>query len=134
MHDSPFMAEASRIVDVDGSFALLVVINETFGLGPDGHVAVADQQQVIHASDQWLGTPGNSSLLHEADGAYYKPKTDILANGHGSAWTSVPLWHYTVRHDAISAQEMRDLVRKFAPPRFRYSETTAGYHVLDNLF
>ncbi|HLT39735.1 MAG TPA: hypothetical protein VK034_25805 [Enhygromyxa sp.] len=52
----------------------------------------------------------------------------------GSLWATVPLSHYMVRHELMPAAEMRDLVRHHAPPGFRYSETTTGYYVLDNLF
>ncbi|WP_052547034.1 hypothetical protein [Enhygromyxa salina] len=87
------------------------------------------------ATNAALGTVGSAYDAHRDE--LFAPLNlgKILeALRAGTLLETVPLSHYMIRHDVIAAREIRALVERDAPPGFRYSETTTGYYVLDNLY
>jgi hypothetical protein len=80
-HDSPFVAEVSPVVDIDGSEARVAVVKATYQMGNDGVLAIAEEQEPISASEEYYGEPGRSSIVCESDGAYFKPGVDISVIG-----------------------------------------------------
>jgi hypothetical protein len=81
---TPFAAERSFVRDRRGAEVLLVVVKATFGIGEDGSLSPADEQEPIHAEPVFTGEPASSSLRYEADFYLDKPATDVIV--HGTAY------------------------------------------------
>jgi hypothetical protein len=91
LHDSPFVGHVGSVLDVDGAIARVAVLKATFDCAKDGVLTVAEEQEPVRHAVVYRGEPGRSSLLHESDGAYYKPATDILVVGSAHAPRGVPV-------------------------------------------
>jgi hypothetical protein len=71
--------------DKDGRDQCIVVVKGTFSIGSDGKTTLADEQEQIVYADVHYGDPGSTSIKYECDFALFKPRTDVLVNGHAYA-------------------------------------------------
>lgn len=85
LHDTPFEQSLDEIIDRDGSFARVAVLKATFQIDKRGRLEVAEQQEPVRILDECTGARGRSSVLHESDGAYFKPGTDVVVIGSAHA-------------------------------------------------
>lgn len=81
---TPYAAERALLADVDGSEIWVVAVKATFEIR-DGVCVLADEQEPVCLADEYVGEPGQSSLLYENELVFKKPGTDVLVNGHAYA-------------------------------------------------
>jgi hypothetical protein len=84
-HETPFVTDVNEVIDKDGSLARVAVLKATFEVADNGALQVAEGQEPICISDEWLADPGMSSTMYESDGAYFKVATDIIVSGKAYA-------------------------------------------------
>ncbi len=77
---TPFAANLFLLPDQQGIDTVYVVIKATFTLLPS--VAVAENQVAVCLADEYVGSPGQSSLLYASELHLGKPGTDIALLGH----------------------------------------------------
>jgi hypothetical protein len=80
-----FAAARTFARDRDGAEVLLVAVKATFTIGADGRLAVADAQVPVHFTPLHAGDPARSSLIHDADFALTRSRTDVLVIGNARA-------------------------------------------------
>lgn len=80
-HCSPFASSLDAIIDHDGSEGRVAIVKASFTILDDGRLVVADEQDPVRVGDIHMGPPGQSSVLHEADGAFFKVGTDVVILG-----------------------------------------------------
>lgn len=69
-----------------GSESLVVVVEGTFRISANSEVAtLADEQQPLVMADTFIGEPGFSAPVYEADFPPIKPRCDVLFNGSAYA-------------------------------------------------
>ncbi len=69
----------------------VVVIKGTFSIEKDGSLVLSEEQAPLVYADEHYGDPGSTSIKYECDFAPYKPRTDILVNGHAYSETGKPI-------------------------------------------
>lgn len=69
----------------DGTHEWIVAVKATYRIGPDGALALADEQLPVLIAPEHHGEPGGSSLRYDADLVSAKPTTDILLNATAHA-------------------------------------------------
>ncbi len=62
----------------------------SFDILDDGSCVIAEDQEPMHLSDQYLGEVGQSSLYYPSDLVPYKPKLDIILVGDSISPTGEP--------------------------------------------
>ncbi|NUP06048.1 MAG: DUF2169 domain-containing protein [Polyangiaceae bacterium] len=85
-----FVAERTFARDRDGAEVLLVVVKATFTISHDHAPRVAPRQASIAHTPRYRADPARSSLLHEADFALEKRRTDVLLVGNAHARDGIP--------------------------------------------
>ncbi|HWF60214.1 MAG TPA: DUF2169 domain-containing protein [Nitrospira sp.] len=85
VNHTPFVAEATVLLDKDGQEILLLLIKATYKWVKEGVLAPADEQAPIHMADVFYGEPGKSSVKYASDLAVSKPGTDVALLGHAYA-------------------------------------------------
>ncbi len=95
-NQTPFAAERTVVVDVQGARYWVVVIKGTFDIRRDGSVALAKEQVEPKAAPEHHGDPSTSSLRYEADLVAAKPRTDIYLNAKAWAPGGRPITRVTV--------------------------------------
>lgn len=95
-NQTPFAADRTITVDVNGARHYVVVVKGTFDILRDGSLALAEEQVEAKAAPEFTGDDGASSLLYEADLIAAKPRTDILVNGKAYAPGGRPATRVTV--------------------------------------
>ena len=68
--------------DKDGRDHCVVVVKGTFIIGSDGKATAAEEQEPFVYADAHYGDPGTTSIKYECEFAPFKPRTDVLVNGH----------------------------------------------------
>ncbi|NTX05824.1 DUF2169 domain-containing protein [Myxococcus sp. CA040A] len=86
INETPYKAEATAVIDKMGERHWTVVAKGTFNINDDGSVRLAKEQVAPLLTPEYRGTPGQSSLLYDADMTPSKPGTDIILNA--SAYVS----------------------------------------------
>lgn len=85
---TPFAAATHVQMDGDGQEVLVVVVCASFtgddGPGP-GPLRLADPQAPVRDADEPRGDPARSSLAHESDVSPFKPRVDVVVQGHACA-------------------------------------------------
>ncbi|HEV7915444.1 MAG TPA: DUF2169 domain-containing protein [Albitalea sp.] len=71
--------------DRHGAEVWLVAVKATFDIGPDGAMAVSQQQPPVLRLPEHHGEPGRSSIKYEADLVLTKRTTDVLVVGQAHA-------------------------------------------------
>lgn len=82
--------------DKDGRDHCVVVVKGTFMIGNDGTTTLAEEQEPFVYADAHYGDPGMTSIKYECDFAPFKPRTDVLVNGHAYAPGGKPVKKMTV--------------------------------------
>jgi hypothetical protein len=90
-NQTPYAAEPTWTVDKNSVKSWVVVVKGTFDILPDGSTRLAEKQEEPLYGPVYVGEPGKSSIIHEADFVHSKRNTDILLNGHAYAPGSKPL-------------------------------------------
>jgi len=79
-NQTPYQAERTWVRDKDGVHQWIVVVKATYNIAIDGTLTLSDSPlDPLHAPE-YVGQPGNSSLLYEADLVGMKPGTDVYLN------------------------------------------------------
>jgi hypothetical protein len=84
-NNTPFAAERAWARDRNGAEVWIVAIKGTFTVRPDGSTQIAEEQEPVCLSPEYLGEPGKSDLRRESDLVLTKPSTDVLLLGHAYA-------------------------------------------------
>lgn len=84
-NQTPFAAERAWVRDKNGAEVWLVAVRGTFTIFPDGTLEIAEEQNDVCLAPQFIGEPGQSSLLYESDLQHTKPQTDVMLHGHAYA-------------------------------------------------
>src|SRR6266542_6610715 len=84
------IAELTVPTDKDGRDHCVVVVKGTFSIGQDGKATLAKNQEPFVYADVHYGDPGTTSIKYECDFASFKPKTDVIVNGHAYSPTGKP--------------------------------------------
>lgn len=85
--------------DADGRELCVAVVKGTFHFERDGRGYLADQQIPLVYADEYHGEPGLSSVRHECDFAYSKPRVDVIVQGSAVAPDNRPVRQLQVRVD-----------------------------------
>jgi hypothetical protein len=85
------LAELTVSTDNDGHDHCVVVVKGTFSIGLDGKAILAERQEPFVYADVHYGDPGTTSIKYECDFAPFKPKTDVIVNGHAYSPTGKPV-------------------------------------------
>lgn len=80
-NDTPLAAGLVVLFDVEAAELLCVSVRGVWSLGERGDVALAAEQPPLAPADAFVGAPGLSSILHEADLGYAKLSTDVSLTG-----------------------------------------------------
>ena len=84
-------AGISVAVDKDGRDWCVVVVKGTFTIGNDGQADLAEEQEPLVYADVHHGDPGTTSMKYECDFAPFKPRADVIFNGHAYSSTGRPI-------------------------------------------
>ena len=76
------LAELSVAADKEGRDYCAVVVKGTFAVDTQGEPALAEEQKPLVYADVHYGDPGTTSIRCECDFALFKPRTDVIVNGH----------------------------------------------------
>lgn len=85
VNHTPFVAEATVLLDKDGQEVLLLLIKATYKWVKEGALAPADEQAPVYMAEVFYGEPGKSSVKYASDLAVSKPGTDVALLGHAYA-------------------------------------------------
>lgn len=83
-NETDYAAERAFARDRDGSEVWIVAVRATFGIGEDGRVLPADEQQPVVRAPEFTGEPAASSLRYDSDLVRTKINTDIVL--HATAY------------------------------------------------
>jgi hypothetical protein len=83
--------ELTVFTDKDGRDHYVVVVKGTFSIGPNGKATLAEKQEQLVYADVHYGDPGTTSIKYACDFAPFKPKTDIIVNGHAYSPSGKPV-------------------------------------------
>jgi len=81
---TPYAAERTLTVDLEGRDLWLVVLKGTFLIKPDGLTEPAPEPQQVPVRQELKhrGKPAETSLLYESDMVLSKANTDVILEGH----------------------------------------------------
>jgi hypothetical protein len=84
LNGTSYVAERLIVMDRNGMEQLLVLLKATYDLTQfEGRVPrAAEQQEPVRLADEYRGEPGESSILHAAEGALFKTAADVMLQGH----------------------------------------------------
>ncbi len=82
---TPYVADHGFTHDLRGAEVARIAIKGTYILHPDGTTSLAEEQEPLRVTPQYLGAPGISSLKYEADLVSHKPGTDVVILGNAHA-------------------------------------------------
>ncbi|HAN93887.1 MAG TPA: hypothetical protein DCQ33_17650 [Nitrospira sp.] len=85
--------------DPDGRELCVVVVKGTFHFDRSRRGYLADRQTPLVYADEYHGDPGLSSIRHECDFAYFKPRVDVIVQGAAMAPGDRPVRQLQVRVD-----------------------------------
>lgn len=78
-------------VDKDGRDLGVVVVKGTFIVDAEGESRLAQQQEPLIYADIHYGAPAETSIKYECDFVPFKPRADVLVNGHAVSQTGRPV-------------------------------------------
>ncbi|WNG51567.1 DUF2169 domain-containing protein [Archangium minus] len=120
VHDSPFIGALESVLDRDGAEVRVALLKATYTLEDSGRLRIAEEQEPLWQTDQYLSEPG-SSVLYESDGAYYKPGTDVVVVGSVFAPGGRPT---TSCQCLLAVGSRRKILQVFGDRRWSYSWLT----------
>lgn len=82
---TPYAADRNWTRDKQGVHWWIVALRATFSIGPEGQLALADEQLPPRLAPEHGGDPGASSLRYDSDLLALKPGTDVLVLGSAHA-------------------------------------------------
>lgn len=82
---TPYAAERTIVMDKSGEKSWVVVVKATYCVHMDGTTELSEIQKQALYSAEYIGEPGKSSILYEADLIPTKPATDVILNGRAYA-------------------------------------------------
>ena len=82
--------------DKDGRDHCVVVVKGTFIIGSDGKATAAVEQEPLVYADTHYGDPGSTCIKYECEFAPFKPRADVLVNGHAYAPQGKPVKEMSV--------------------------------------
>lgn len=94
--------------DKDGRDHCVVVVKGTFDVAEDGTAKLAEEQAPLVYADEHYGDPGTTPIKYECDFAPFKPRTDVLINGHAYSPTGRPIKKMIV---ALEVGRLKKVVR-----------------------
>lgn len=106
---TPFAAALLPNLDRDGADQLSVLVKATYGFGPNGRLAIAEQQVPVHFADVPNGDGAASSAKVESDACPTKPGTDVVLVGKAYP----PNGHATTVDVCLQVASLRKVVRVF---------------------
>ena len=68
--------------DKEGRDYCVVVVKGTFAVDIDGQSLLAEKQEPLVYADIHYGDPTETSIKYECDFARFKPRADVIVNGH----------------------------------------------------
>ena len=77
--------------DKDGRDYCVVVVKGMFVIGDDGQATLAEEQEPFVYADKHYGDPGSTSIKYECDFSPFKPRSDVIVNGHAYAPEGKPV-------------------------------------------
>ncbi len=80
---TPFEAMLALFPDESGVDSVSPILKATFDIS--GELRVADDQLPLITADEYLGEPGESSIVRASEYCSFKPATDVLLIGHAYA-------------------------------------------------
>jgi len=80
-NQTQFAAERTWVRDSRGAETWIVAVKGTFGIQPNGDVALSEEQEPVHRVALFRDDPSASSLIAEADLIRTKCNTDVLLEG-----------------------------------------------------
>lgn len=91
LNNTPFAIATAFTVDPDARQRLVVIAKAAYAIPTAGGVPrlLPEPPQFVY-SDEFLGSPGESSLTYESDFAPFKPQCDVLLLGSAHAPNGVP--------------------------------------------
>lgn len=87
-NNTPFEFEPLFAADEDGRPIVTTIIKGTFAIGSDSTLSLLDPQPPVDFTGDHHGDPETSSLRHEPETAFMKPRTDVVLLGHAHAQTA----------------------------------------------
>jgi hypothetical protein len=98
MNKTPLIGGYTTSTDKNGREWLVVVAKGTYGIPEhcDHEPRLLEQQVPLVMADVFAGDPGESAASYENDFALYKPRCDVLLNGHCYAPNAEPAADVTV--------------------------------------
>lgn len=89
-------AGITTAMDKDGRDSCVVVVKGTFLINKNGVAGLAEEQEPFVYADKHYGESGSTSIQYECDFAPFKPRTDIIINGHAYAPHERPALEFSV--------------------------------------
>lgn len=114
-NETPFAASRAVMLDARGAEVWVVIIKATFRVSA-GRVALAPEQEPVHAEAVYAGEPGASSLLRETEMVAAHPGTDVtlIASAHAPSGQPVPALDV-----GVAVGDLRRTLRVTGDRRFR---------------
>ncbi|NMO15905.1 DUF2169 domain-containing protein [Pyxidicoccus fallax] len=108
-NDTPFIANIAILPDERGVDTAYVTVKATFDL-QGGAPRVAAKQRPLVVSDEFWGTPGQSSLKYASEVHLLKPHTDVVLIGEAHAPGGRPVESCLV---GVRVGELRKVIQVF---------------------
>lgn len=81
---TPFEAAYFPLFDREGAESLVVVVKATYEIGGEAP-RIAEEQDPVRPADEYVGEPGESGLIAEAELVPPRPSTGVTLRGHAIA-------------------------------------------------
>nr|NLU60576.1 DUF2169 domain-containing protein [Pseudomonas sp. BIGb0427] len=130
-NQTPFAAVCFSALDPRGNEHPVVVIKVGYRLlpiaGQPGHCSaevMAEEPALLCAANRYFGEQGRSSVYEESDLAPFKPRCDVIVNGHAHAPGGEPAtsWTAGIRLSAPQGETAGDILLdkqlRFSGPRY----------------
>jgi hypothetical protein len=85
VNHTPFSARVSAALDAHARPWDVVIVTAAFEVRPDAPPKPVDDPPPIPLADVHFGDPAASSVRYEGEGAWFKPRVDVLVNGSAHA-------------------------------------------------
>ena len=109
-------AGISVATDKEGRDFCVVVVKGTFFIEENGALSLAEEQAPLIYADEHYGDPGETCIKYECDFAPFKPRADVLVNGHACSTTGNPVTETTV---GITVGHIRKQVKVYGDRLWR---------------
>ncbi|MFK7988377.1 MAG: DUF2169 domain-containing protein [Sandaracinaceae bacterium] len=95
---TPFEPFWFKAKDPDGALSDVVVVKATYDLVDERTLVLAEEQEPVAFSDEYVGETGHSSVRYESDLAPHKPRCDVAlhATAHAPHGEPTERWRVSV--------------------------------------